>query len=109
MEATREINIASLDQLPDGRGVRVHVGPLELAVFRMGEEVYALGDECSHAKASLSEGEVFDGEVECPRHGSPFDLKTGEPQTLPATRPVPAFPIEVRDGEVYLILDPEAK
>ena len=104
-----EVNIAPLEDLPDGRGVRVDIGPLQIAVFRIDDEVFALGDQCSHAKASLSEGEVFDGEVECPRHGSPFDLKTGEPQTLPATRPVPVFPIEVRDGEVYLILDPEAK
>ncbi len=100
-----EVKIADLEDLPDGRGVRVHIGPLELAVFRIGEEVFALGDECSHAKASLSEGEVFDGEVECPRHGSPFDLKTGEPQTLPATAPVPVFPVEVRDGAVYVILE----
>lgn len=106
---TEEINIASLDELPEGRGMRVQVGPLQLAVFRIGEDVYALGDQCSHAKASLSEGEVFDGEVECPRHGSPFDLKTGEPQTLPATAPVPVFPIEVRDGEVYLMLELETR
>jgi 3-phenylpropionate/trans-cinnamate dioxygenase ferredoxin component len=103
-----EVKIAPLEDLPEGRGVRVHVGPLELAVFRVGEEVFALGDECSHAKASLSEGEVFDGEVECPRHGSPFDLKTGRPMALPATAPVPVFPVEVREGDVYLILE-EAK
>ena len=97
-----EVKIAPLEQLPDGRGVLVEVGPLEIAVFRIGDAVYALGNECSHAKASLSEGEIFDGEVECPRHGSPFDLATGEPQTLPATAPVPVYPIEVRDGDVYL-------
>lgn len=102
-----EVKIAPLDALPDGRGVLVEVGPLEVAVFRLGEEVYALGNECSHAKASLSEGEVFDYEVECPRHGSPFDLRTGEPQTLPATAPVPVFPVEVRDGDVYLHLGGE--
>jgi 3-phenylpropionate/trans-cinnamate dioxygenase ferredoxin subunit len=106
---TKEIKIASLDELPEGRGVRADVGRLQLAVFRIGEDVYALGDQCSHARASLSEGEVFDGEVECPRHGSPFDLNTGEPQTLPATAPVPVFPIEVRDGEVYLMLELETK
>lgn len=100
-----EVNIAPLEDLPDGRGVRVDIGPLQIAVFRIGDEVFALGDQCSHAKASLSEGEVFDGEVECPRHGSPFDLKTGEPQTLPATAPVPAFSTEVRDGDVFLILE----
>ncbi len=104
-----EVKIAPLQDLPDGRGVRVDIGPLQIAVFRIGEEVFALGDQCSHAKASLSEGEVFDGEVECPRHGSPFDLKTGEPQTLPAVAPVPSFATEVRDGDVYLILEPEAK
>jgi 3-phenylpropionate/trans-cinnamate dioxygenase ferredoxin subunit len=103
----KEINIASLDELPEGRGVRVEIGALQIAVFRIGDEVYALGDQCSHARASLSEGEVFDGEVECPRHGSPFDLETGEPQTLPATAPVPVFPIEVRHGEVYLMLELE--
>ncbi len=100
-----EVNIAPLEDLPDGRGVRVDIGPLQIAVFRIGDDVFALGDQCSHAKASLSEGEVFDGEVECPRHGSPFDLKTGEPQTLPATAPVPTFSTEVRDGDVFLILE----
>ena len=58
-------------------------------MFRVGDVVYAIGDRCSHAEASLAEGEIFDGEVECPRHGSAFDLATGMPQTLPATRPVP--------------------
>ena len=104
-----EVNIIPFEDLPDGQGVRVDVGQLQIAMFRIGEEVFALGDQCSHAKASLSEGEVFDGEVECPRHGSPFDLKTGEPQTLPATAPVPTFSTEVRDGDVYLILDLESK
>jgi len=104
-----DVNIAPLEDLPDGRGVRVDIGPLQIAVFRIGDEVFALGDQCSHAKASLSEGEVFDGDVECPRHGSPFDLKTGEPQTLPATAPVPTFSTEVRDGDVFLILESDTE
>ena len=99
-----EVKIAPLEQLPEGRGVRVEVGEHEIAVFRIGDEVYALGDRCSHAKASLSEGELWDGEVECPRHGSPFDLANGQPQGLPATTPVPVYPVEVRDGDVYLTL-----
>ncbi len=97
-----EVKIGALDDFPDGRGVRVEIGELEIAVFRIGDEIHALGDRCSHARASLSEGEIFDGEVECPRHGSPFDLVTGEARGLPATSPVPVFPIEVRDGYVYL-------
>jgi 3-phenylpropionate/trans-cinnamate dioxygenase ferredoxin component len=99
------IKIAPFDDLPDGRGVRVEIGEHRIAVFRVDGDVYAIGDRCSHAEASLAEGEVFDGEVECPRHGSAFDLATGEPQTLPATRPVPVYTTAVIDGDVYITID----
>lgn len=98
-----EIEVARFDDLPEGRGVAVEVDGERIAVFRLGDAVHAIGDRCSHAEASLAEGEVFDGEVECPRHGSPFNLITGEPQALPATAPVPVYPTTVRDGIVYLI------
>jgi len=100
------VRITSLDQLPDGRGVRVDVGGHRIALFRLADDVYAIGDRCSHAEASLAEGDVFDGAVECPRHGSEFDLTSGEPSSLPATRPVPVFEAEVRDGDVYLTITP---
>ena len=99
------VEIAPLRDLPDGRGVLVEVGGERIALFRTGESVHALGDRCSHAEASLSEGDLFDGEVECPRHGSPFDLATGEPGALPATAPVPVYPATVRDGVVYLTIE----
>ncbi len=99
-----EVEIAQLADLPEGRGVRVDIGEERIAVFRIGETVHAIGDRCSHAEASLSEGDVFDGEVECPRHGSPFDLTTGEPKALPATTPVPVYPTVVRDGAVYVTI-----
>jgi 3-phenylpropionate/trans-cinnamate dioxygenase ferredoxin subunit len=102
---TGRIRIAALDDLPDGRGVRVDASGRRIAVFRVGEIVYAVADRCSHAEASLAEGEVFDGSVECPRHGSEFDLATGEPQSLPATKPVEVFPAEIEDGDVYLFLE----
>lgn len=98
------IRIAALDELPDGRGVRVEVGEHRIAVFRIGDAVYALGDRCSHAEASLAEGELWDTMVECPRHGSEFDLVTGEPHSLPATRPVPVYETAVIDGDVYVTL-----
>ena len=85
---TERIRVAALADLPDGRGVRVEVAGHRIAVFRVGDDVYAIGDRCSHAEASLAEGEVFDGAVECPRHGSEFDLTTGEPGSFPATKPV---------------------
>jgi 3-phenylpropionate/trans-cinnamate dioxygenase ferredoxin subunit len=101
------IRIAALSDLPEDRGVRVEIGEHRIAVFRLGDDVYAVGDRCSHAEASLAEGEVFGTEVECPRHGSAFDLRTGKPGALPATRPVPVYPVEVVDGDVMLTLTPE--
>ena len=97
--------IGPLADLPDGSGVRVDAAGRRIAVFRIGESVHALGDRCSHDEASLSEGEVYDGAVECPRHGSEFDLITGEPGSFPATRPVEVYTAEVTDGDVYLNLD----
>jgi 3-phenylpropionate/trans-cinnamate dioxygenase ferredoxin subunit len=100
-----QVEIAPIDALPDGRGVLVEVGGDRIALFRTGETVHAIGDRCSHAEASLAEGDLFDREVECPRHGSPFDLETGEPGALPATTPVPVYPATVEDGIVYLTIE----
>lgn len=100
-----KVEIGELSTLPRGRGIRVTVGEQKIAMFRIGDDVYAIGDVCSHAEASLAEGEVFDTEVECPRHGSEFDLKTGEPHSLPATQPVPTYEVAIEDGTVYLNLE----
>jgi 3-phenylpropionate/trans-cinnamate dioxygenase ferredoxin component len=96
------VRVSALADLPDGRGVRLDVGDQCIAMFRIDQSVYALGDRCSHAEASLSEGEVFDGEVECPRHGATFDLATGDATALPATKPVPTYGVRVENGDVYL-------
>ena len=100
-----KVEITALDKLPRDRGVRVSVGDHRIAMFRVGEEVYAVGDTCSHAEASLAEGEVFDMSVECPRHGSEFDLRTGAPSSLPATSPVPTYDVSIEDGTVYVTLE----
>jgi 3-phenylpropionate/trans-cinnamate dioxygenase ferredoxin subunit len=99
------VRIAPLEDFPDEAGVRVEVAGQRIAMFRVGEEVFALGDRCSHAEASLSEGEVFDDEVECPRHGAAFGLADGRPRSLPATSPVPVYKVDVEDGVVYLMID----
>lgn len=96
------IRVSALADLPDGRGVRLDVGDQRIAMFRIDQSVYALADRCSHAEASLSEGDVFDGEVECPRHGATFDLATGDATALPATKPVPTYGVRVENGDVYL-------
>jgi 3-phenylpropionate/trans-cinnamate dioxygenase ferredoxin subunit len=99
------VEIGAVDTLPRNRGVRVIVGDDRIAMFRVGDDVYAIGDRCSHAEASLAEGFLSDREVECPRHGSEFDLRTGEALSLPATKPVPKYEVVVEDGVVYLVME----
>ena len=105
---TAPVHVAPLEAFPDGSGLRIEVGEHRVAMFRVDDEIYAIGDRCSHAEASLSEGELFDYDVECPRHGSEFDIRTGEPASLPATRPVPVYGVVVVEGEVYLEVGEES-
>ena len=91
-----------LAELDHGVAHRVMVGDVPVALVRIDDDVYAIGDICSHAEVSLSGGEVYceEKEIECPQHGSVFSLETGVPATLPATQPVPVFDVTVSDGLV---------
>jgi len=99
------IRVASFSDLEEGVGLRVDLTEHRVAIFLVAGQLFAIGDRCSHAEASLSEGEVFDTEVECPKHGSVFDLSTGEPRSLPATTPVPIYQVSIEGGDVYLEVD----
>jgi 3-phenylpropionate/trans-cinnamate dioxygenase ferredoxin component len=97
--------LCALGQLSPGVPLRVELDALEVAVVRIGDEVFAIEDVCSHADVPLSEGEVEDCTIECALHGSRFDLRTGKPTGPPANRPVPVFETSVVDGDVYAELD----
>lgn len=101
--------VASIDQLVESAGQRVDVAGHRIALFLIGADVYAIGDRCSHAEASLADGEVFDEAVECPRHGSEFDLRTGKPSAFPATQPVPVYVVEVEGSDVFVSVEPMAE
>lgn len=73
-----------------------------VALFRTPEGVFALDDVCSHEYSRLSEGEVWEGEVYCPKHGSRFALATGAVTGLPATQPVRAWPAKIENGEIWI-------
>jgi 3-phenylpropionate/trans-cinnamate dioxygenase ferredoxin subunit len=96
--------LCSVDDVEPGTVKRFDVNGNRIAVVRIGDEWYAVGDRCSHADYSLSEGDVWEDEreIECPKHGSTFSLVTGEPQTLPATQPVPVYGVRV-DGTDVLV------
>lgn len=107
-ERIARIALCPLEELGDGEARRFDVesGGLvhRVVVIRLGDDLYALGDTCSHADYSLAEGEVDpeEGTIECWKHGSLFSLETGEAETLPATRPVPVYVVGMEDGQIWL-------
>ena len=98
------VRVCAVGDLEPGAARRFDVGDHRIALVRIGDDFYAIGDRCSHADYSLSEGEVWEKEreIECWKHGSTFSLESGEPQTLPATAPVPVYDVTV-DGDDVLV------
>ena len=98
------IEVCPLNELPPGGKRLVEFEDLEIGVFNCGGTVYAIEDRCSHDDGPLVEG-GFDPDtctVECPRHGSLFDLTTGKPKTLPAYVPVDTFAVVIEDDTIKL-------
>jgi 3-phenylpropionate/trans-cinnamate dioxygenase ferredoxin subunit len=97
------VRACALSELPEPGALRVVLHGVLVAVVRDEDGgVHAVGDTCSHAAVSLSEGEVDDCSIECWLHGSRFDLATGEPLALPAIRPIPVYPVSI-DGDDVLV------
>ena len=96
--------LCSADELAPGEARRFDVGGHRIALVRIGDDFYAIGDRCSHEDYSLSEGEVIveECEIECWKHGSTFSLTTGEPQSLPAVKPVPVYEV-IREGDDVIV------
>jgi 3-phenylpropionate/trans-cinnamate dioxygenase ferredoxin component len=99
--------VAQLADIAPGAAIKVEAFGRKIALVRLGDDVYAIGDTCSHADVSLSEGEVVGDakEIECWKHGSAFSLVTGEPQTFPATQPVPVYTARVDGTDVIVEID----
>ena len=92
------------DEITPGSARRFDVDGHHIALVRIGDDFYTIGDTCSHADYSLSEGDVWEDEreVECPRHGSTFSLVDGSPQSLPATKPVPVYDVHIDGTDVIV-------
>ena len=94
-------NIA-FSQLQDGKPLKVSLGAKDVCVARIGEEVFAVADMCTHSEASLSEGDISNYKIECWLHGAEFDLRTGEALTPPAVEKLETFEVH-RDGDTVTI------
>ena len=90
----------AFDQLVSGKPVMLEKDGKSICVTRLGDEVFAIDDTCSHSEASLSEGDVSDFKIECWLHGAEFDLRTGQALTLPANIPLTTYPVIIKDNSV---------
>ncbi len=96
--------VCALDEIEPDSAKRVDVDGHRLAVVRLGDDVFVIGDRCSHADFSLAEGEIdaSDKTIECWKHGSSFSLESGEPECLPATKPVPTYEVSIDNGDIFV-------
>jgi 3-phenylpropionate/trans-cinnamate dioxygenase ferredoxin subunit len=98
------VEVARVDELPPGRATVARVGGVEIALVNVMGTFYAIDNECTHRGGSLGEGEInedwSDWAIECPLHGSVFDVRTGEALNPPAPTPVRTYPVELEGNVV---------
>jgi 3-phenylpropionate/trans-cinnamate dioxygenase ferredoxin subunit len=100
--------VGAVDEIPEGQAVVLDAGERRLAVCNVAGEVYAIDDICTHDGGPLGEGELSGYEIECPRHGARFDVRTGRVTQMPAVRPVHTYPVE-REGDALYVEVPDAE
>lgn len=99
------VRVAAEEELGEGTLLPVSVGVERIVLARVEGIVYALRDRCSHADRPLHDGILEGTTLECTYHGARFDLCTGKARRLPAVRGVKTFPVELREGGIFLSLD----
>lgn len=95
------VKVSTVDQFK-GKVMVYRNGAKPIAIFRLPDGYFAIEDICSHEEASLSDGEIDHGKIECPLHGAIFDIKTGKNLTLPAVLPVKSYPVKIENGDIFL-------
>ena len=96
------IEIAPASELPNGQRLFVDVGDRPIVIFNIAGQFFAIGDICSHDDGPLGDGLIEDHNVVCPRHGGEFDVRTGQAVQMPAVVDIPAYPVQVRDGNIFV-------
>ncbi len=110
MKVATWVEVGRIQDVPPGHAARVEIDDVPVAIFNLDGELFCLDDTCSHAEASLSDGDLDSSRcaIECPLHGSAFSLRTGEPLSLPAVEPVRVHQVDTSDGLIRIALSEEA-
>ncbi|KAA0273339.1 MAG: non-heme iron oxygenase ferredoxin subunit [Chloroflexi bacterium] len=96
------VEIAPASELPNGERLFVELGDKPIVVFNIAGQFFAIGDVCSHDDGPLGDGVIEGFNVVCPRHGAEFDIRTGKVMRMPAVVDIPAYPVMVRDGTIFI-------
>jgi 3-phenylpropionate/trans-cinnamate dioxygenase ferredoxin subunit len=109
MKVASWVEVGRVEDVPPGHAARIEIDEYPVAIFNVDGEFFCLDDTCSHAQASLSDGDLDLSRcaIECPLHGSAFDLRTGDPLSLPAVEPVHVHHIDTTDGVIRVALSEE--
>jgi 3-phenylpropionate/trans-cinnamate dioxygenase ferredoxin subunit len=99
------ISVGRLDEVPPGGKLLADVDGRAIAVFNVDGTLYAIDDVCTHDGGPLAEGEFTGCEIQCPRHGARFDVRTGKALCFPAFEPVATHAVEARDGQIFVAVD----
>jgi 3-phenylpropionate/trans-cinnamate dioxygenase ferredoxin subunit len=107
MRVASWVEVGRIEDVPPGHAARVEIGDVPVAIFNVDGEFFCVDDTCTHAEASLSDGDLDISRcaIECPLHGSAFDLRTGDPLSLPAVEPVHVHHIDTSDGVIRVALN----
>ena len=107
MRVASWVEVGRIEDVPPGHAARVEIGDVPVAIFNVDGEFFCIDDTCTHAEASLSDGDLDISRcaIECPLHGSAFDLRTGDPLSLPAVEPVHVHHVDTSDGVIRVALN----
>ena len=103
---TEFIKVATLNELPSGQRLVIDYDGQDVGLINLNDEIYAVSDVCTHDDGPLEDGELQEYEVECPRHGARFDIRSGAALCLPATSPVPIYKVKV-EGDIIYVENPD--
>ena len=96
------VEIAPVSELPNGERLFVEIEGKPLVIFNIAGQFFSIGDVCSHDDGPVGEGDIEGDNIVCPRHGAEFDIRTGKAVQLPAVVDIPAYPVQIRDGIIFL-------
>ena len=96
------VEIAPASELPNGERLFVEIEGKPIVILNIAGQLFAIGDVCTHDDGPVGDGEIEGFNIVCPRHGGEFDIRTGKVQQMPAVVDIPAYPVEIRDGKIFV-------